>query len=195
MKHSINEIIAICHQFYPKGISDDDPVYKDTQENRAIVAIRQRAGEWGSPWRQLVSVRLRERFPDRVENRSPHLPLGHLDGGGTGHIHVQKVGPESYGNHLEFHVSLLAPYYFFYSCRLQDSTGRFEDHLNLLPSEQPYASALVEEIEATFPGYEPLPIEVGSVIVPDIVVNVHRWGEVRVYHALFTDNILAPPGL
>jgi hypothetical protein len=54
------------------------------------------------------------------------------------------------------------------------------------PEEQPYAEALTREIEATFGG-EPMPPEVGNVIVPDVATNTCMLGEARLYDCLFSD--------
>jgi len=75
-----------------------------------------------------------------------------------------------------------------YSVRRNPTKDGWIERLTLLPEEQPYASAVVEEIQASFLGYEFLPPEVGSV-VPDIGANLKREGEVTLYNAPFTDNL------
>ena len=52
--------------------------------------------------------------------------------------------------------------------------------------EEPFARALAEEIEATYPGYSIMPPEVGQVILPDIN-DLHDFGEVTLFDCLFTE--------
>ena len=58
------------------------------------------------------------------------------------------------GHKLGFHVSLLGPYYGI--------------HRTGAPGEEPAALDLAREIEATYPGYEPIPPELGDEVVPDV---------------------------
>lgn len=53
--------------------------------------------------------------------------------------------------------------------------------------EQPYATSIVREIEATY-GYEHLPPEIGNVAVPDVETGFRRFGEARLYDCLFSDS-------
>jgi hypothetical protein len=55
------------------------------------------------------------------------------------------------------------------------------------PDEQPHAARIAQEIEATFGG-EPMPPEVGDVIVPDVATNLRDLGEARLYDCLLSDD-------
>ncbi len=57
---------------------------------------------------------------------------------------------------------------------------------DLLPDERPYAEWIAREIEAIF-GCEPMPPEVGTVLVPDLATP-QLPGEVRLYDCLFSAN-------
>jgi hypothetical protein len=59
--------------------------------------------------------------------------------------------------------------------------------LALSPEEQPYASWLGGEIQAAS-GYEPMPPEVGRVIVPDVALVCRSFGEATIHDCLFSDN-------
>ncbi len=54
------------------------------------------------------------------------------------------------------------------------------------PDERPYAAWIASEIEATF-GYERMPPEIGTVLVPDLATP-RLPGEVRLYDCLFSDH-------
>lgn len=54
------------------------------------------------------------------------------------------------------------------------------------PDEQPYASAIAQEIEATW-DYEPMPPDVGKMLVPDVVTDGRRPGEATLYDCLFSE--------
>lgn len=64
---------------------------------------------------------------------------------------------------LSFHVCFLGPYYGI--------------HRTGAPGEEPAASGIVREIEATYPGYEPIPPELGNEVVPDgLGRGITVWG-------------------
>lgn len=54
--------------------------------------------------------------------------------------------------------------------------------------EQPFASWIAQDIEATWAGYERMPPEVGRVIVPDVATNHRLLGNATLYDCLFSDN-------
>jgi hypothetical protein len=60
--------------------------------------------------------------------------------------------------------------------------------LDLSPDEHPYAAWIAQDIEATWPGYERLPPEVGKVIVPDVSIDARGLGEATLYDYLFSDD-------
>jgi hypothetical protein len=45
----------------------------------------------------------------------------------------------------------------------------------------------MEEIAVVFPGYEPMPPELGNQIVPDVVAGNQPMGKTTIYHCLFSD--------
>ncbi len=55
------------------------------------------------------------------------------------------------------------------------------------PEEQPYAMSIAREIETTW-GHEPMPPEVGTIIVPDVATNLRSCGEATLYDCLLSDN-------
>jgi hypothetical protein len=59
--------------------------------------------------------------------------------------------------------------------------------LDLSPDEHPYAEWLAREIEATF-GAEPMPPDIGNVIVADVATNMRALGEARLYDCLLSDD-------
>jgi hypothetical protein len=73
---------------------------------------------------------------------------------------------------LTFHVSLLGPYYGI--------------HLPGIPEEEPVVPEIVREIEATYPGYQPIPPELGNEVVPDVDDAGKPYGEATIYTCLFS---------
>jgi hypothetical protein len=57
---------------------------------------------------------------------------------------------------------------------------------DLLPDEQPCAEWISRDIEATF-GCEPMPPEIGTVLVPDVTAGLRLPGAVRLYDCLFSN--------
>ncbi len=68
---------------------------------------------------------------------------------------------------ISFHVSLLGPYYGI--------------HLTGAPDEEPVASEIAREIEATSRGYQTIPPELGNEVVPDVGTVEAILGEVTIY--------------
>jgi hypothetical protein len=58
---------------------------------------------------------------------------------------------------------------------------------DLSSEERPSASKIAQEIEATW-GYEPLPPEIGNVIVPDVATELRETGEATLHDCLFSDS-------
>jgi hypothetical protein len=198
MKHSLGELFELVYQFYPRGMWDIDPHYKVTEEQRRLVAARRLAGAKEEPWRVMLR-RLVARFPEcSIQNRSLHLPSGDCDACYSAWLNLPTLGPGERDHALGFLVSFLVPYHVIYSSRFihldqpgedGETNTRQEVHLELSPDEQLYARALAEEIATTFGDhYEPMPPEMGNVVVPDVVAGNKVMGEATLFHCLFTDN-------
>jgi hypothetical protein len=87
-----------------------------------------------------------------------------------------------------FCVSYLAPYYLVYSWKWSRAVHRPVVRFDLDETEQPYAQRIAEEIEATY-GFEPMPPEIGNVLVEDVElqgVRYHHFGKGTIYDYLFT---------
>jgi len=88
---------------------------------------------------------------------------------------------------IGFSVSFLAPYYVVYSWRWSQASGH-EVRFDLDETECPYAQRIAEEIEATY-GYEPMPPEVGTLLVAEVVISGVPYHYVRkglIYDYLLT---------
>ncbi|WP_437618779.1 hypothetical protein [Sorangium sp. So ce1151] len=57
---------------------------------------------------------------------------------------------------------------------------------DLSADELPYAEWIASDIEATF-GCERMPPEIGTILVPDVAVNLRNLGEATLYDCLFTE--------
>jgi hypothetical protein len=53
------------------------------------------------------------------------------------------------------------------------------------PDEKP--AAIVEEIEAMYPGYKQIPPELGNEVVPDVSMREGLMGEATIYVCLFSE--------
>lgn len=199
MKQPVEELLDLVYRYYPRGVRDSDPRYESTEEYRRLVEARRRAGTDEEPWRALLR-RLEVRFPAcQVQNQSFHLLTGGLDACYSAWLWLRlpTPGAQQKSHRLGFLVSFLASYYVVYSSRFVQadrsnqrnaSDTRQEICFELTPDEQSYAGVIVKEIEATFLGYDALPAEVGSTIVPDVVAGNQAMGTVTLFHCLFTDN-------
>ncbi len=154
------ELLEVVYRFYPRGLSPWGLGYDDTEESyRQVEAARRGAAEYPR-WKAMLS-RLRARYPST--DHSLRILGGGVDPGYWGDIEIP-------GRKLGFHVSLLGPYYGI--------------HLTGDPGEPPAARDLAQEIEATFPGYAPIPPELGNEVVPDVSLDGRDFGETTIYECL-----------
>jgi hypothetical protein len=77
------------------------------------------------------------------------------------------------GRTLGFCVSLLGPCYGI--------------HRTGAPGEEPAALDLAREIEVTYPGYEPIPLELGNEVVPDVCSDGQYFGKATIYNCLLSE--------
>jgi hypothetical protein len=203
MKHTLNELLSIVYRFYPHAKSYDDvgpdeerlKAFRDTED---LIAARRQAGskEPYEQWRAMLG-RLQARFPERViRNHSLHLPTGSYDACYISRLDLPPLVGEN-SREIGFLVSFLVPYYVVYSSRIthldpydlanQWQSIRQQISFTFTADEEPYLKEISAEIEATYSGYEPMPLDVGNVIVPDVFVGNQSLGEGTLFHCLFTD--------
>ncbi|WP_437621942.1 hypothetical protein [Sorangium sp. So ce1151] len=108
------------------------------------------------------------RLGDRygLQNESLHLLSGGADPAYSARIWLTDQTA------LSFHVSLLGPYYGI--------------HLPGIPEEGPVAPEIAREIEATYPGYRPIPSELGNEVVPDVAMAGASMGKATINMCLFS---------
>ena len=117
IRHSVDGLLDIVYQHYPRQIARDDPRYEETSEYHLLSAARRRAGADQETWREMLR-RLKGQFPSNtVQNLSLHLPTGAHDAAYVGQMYLPASPGESY-HILSFMVSFLVPYYLVHSSRL-----------------------------------------------------------------------------
>lgn len=160
----------LIYRYYPRGVmhiarihlAPGEIYFGDTEEHRRLVEIANRGRAEYSTWQAMVR-RLGQRY--RVQNESMHLFAGGTDPAYSARIWLTNDIA------LSFHVSLLGPFYGV--------------HLPGIPEEVPVAIDVVREIEATYPGYQQIPPEIGDEPVPDIEAGV-QFGKETIYTCLFS---------
>lgn len=204
MKHSVDELVAIAHQFFPKGMPCSDPRYPETPEVQRQLAARIPASARYEDWRALLS-RLRARFPKpdfpgvEVQNLSLFLQLPtaavYLDRCFSATLLLPVRAPPDEPSSLRFFVSFVVPYYTIFS-EVVPPVGRPKSAADLIwkrsfdmsPEEMPFSTAIAEEIETTFPGYAPISPAIGQAIVPDVVTGTKWFGDATIFNCLFSDD-------
>jgi hypothetical protein len=194
MKQSLEELLSVAYQYYARGVWPDDPAYQQTVEYRRLVQARKEAGAEGNPWRVLLD-RLYERLPNgKLQNGSLHLPGGGFDACYSGRLWLEPRGVQEKNHELGFLISFLVPSYVVYSFSMVAVPGSdphdWEQKINFVLSadEQLVARIITEEILSVFPGYEPMPPEVGNTIVPDVATGLRYLGKATIFDCLFTDH-------
>lgn len=193
MRLTLDELLSVVYRFYPRRLEPEDPGYKDTEEHRRLVDARRRAGAEGNPWRVLLD-RLYKQIPrDSIHNGSLHLLTGHYDAGYVGALYLPSRGPPETHHQLGFLISFLVPCYVVSSLVIavapttkSSGVARYTQ-FTFTPDEEPYARIITEEILSVFPGYEPMPPEIGNIVVPDVVAGTKLMGKTTLFHCLFTD--------
>lgn len=192
MKHNLDELLNIVFHYYPRNMAVCGPDYYATTEYRRLVDARKQAGTPNNAWQRLLA-RLYARFLDRITNRSLHLPGGDFDACYWLTLECSGIVDDGELHDIGMAMSFLAPYYVIYSTRKIDPNGSVPTHtrplhsFDLYEDEKMDAQIMLDEMHALFPDHEPMPAEVGNIIVPDVTA-CDRWpGTTTLYHCFFTD--------
>jgi hypothetical protein len=196
MMHSVDELFGLVYRYYPRGMWDFEPGYDDTVEYRRLDAARKQAASCEA-WHKLLE-RLRIRLDDGIYNRSLALASFKSDAC-TWVTHPLPPDPSrNSSNNDEDHeigiaISFIAPYYVVYSSRKVDRIYRELEPKRLHPfdlddDEKVDAHVMVEEMSRLFPKHEPMPSDVGNLVVPDVMAGNQGLGKATLYHCFFTDS-------
>jgi hypothetical protein len=126
------------YRFYPRGLWNADPAYTASEERRRLADAARRAVAAYPTWRAMLR-RLGARYP--VQDESVSLLAGGVEPAYSAYLILP-------GRTLGFHVCFLGPYYGVHRTGAAD--------------EDPAASELAQEIEATYRGHAPIPPELGN---------------------------------
>jgi hypothetical protein len=158
-----SELLEVIYWFYPRGLLHDTREYNATKECRRQGRAARRGRAEYPKWEAMLD-RLRERYS------LLDYTLG-LQSGAD--FPAFSCVIESPGLPLDFHVSLLGPYYGI--------------HRTGAPGEEPAVLDLTREIEATYPGYQPIPPELGDEVLPDLTLITSYFGDATIYLCLLSD--------
>ena len=171
MKGPRSELLDVVYRFYPRGVlpfariyaPPDEPFYDDTEEHCRLVDAASRGRAEYPTWEAMIR-RVGDRY--RLQNESLSLLSGGVDPAYSARIWLTDETA------LSFHVSLLGPYYGI--------------HFPGIPEEEPVAREIAREIEATYPGYQPIPPELQDEVVPDVTMVAVSMGEATIGMLLFS---------
>ena len=174
-----SELLDVVYRFYPRGLHNfsrihappNEPFYDDTEEHLRLMEAANRGRAEYPTWKAMIR-RLGDRYG--LQNESIYLLAGGVGPGYSARIYrpkdLEPVPSFRSRASLSFHVSLLGPYYGIHDM------GE--------PDEKP--AAIIEEIEATYPGYQQILPELGNELVPDVATDVVLMGEATIYVCLFS---------
>ncbi|WP_437797977.1 hypothetical protein [Sorangium sp. So ce693] len=166
-----SELLGVVYCFYPRGVQNfarihvppNEPFYDDTEEHCRLVEAASRGRAEYPTWKAMIR-RLGDRYG--LQNESLHLLSGGADPAYSARVWLTDQTA------LSFHVSLLGPYYGI--------------HLPGIPEERPVAREIAREIEDTYPGYRPIPSELGNEVVPDVAMDGASMGKATINICLFS---------
>ena len=153
------DLLEVVYSFYPRGLIDGGLGFEDTEEVQRQRDAARRGGAEYPRWKAMIG-RLGARYS--LWDRSLHLLAGGRDPAYSATITIP-------GRMLGFHVSLLGPYY---GIHRTDAAG-----------EEAVGLDLAREIEATYPGHQPIPLELGDEVVPEVC----PFGRATVYRCLLSE--------
>lgn len=215
MRQTVEALLDVVYRHYPSGVSYGDPRYKRTDEFLRLMNACREAGSAGAQrerWRGMLRRLGAQLAPHAVHDNSMGLAAGAAGASYEGMIDL----PNKEQGQLHFLVSILGPHYLVFSSRLLEEKGlvhpvrvlfgrgtcvvlpaggkpeeatslRLDLRYELSPEEGTLAGALASEIEATF-GAEPMPPEVGGVLVPNVSTARRPLGEATLYDCLLSDD-------
>ncbi|KYF72711.1 hypothetical protein [Sorangium cellulosum] len=171
MKITRSELLDVVYRYYPRGVHcferihvpPNERFYDDTEEHRRLMEAATRGRAEYPTWKAMIR-RLGDRYG--LQNESLNLFAGGSDPAYSARIWLTDETA------LSFHVSLLGPYYGI--------------HLPGIPEEGPVAREITREIEASYPGYQTIPAELGNEVVPDVSMDWAFMGEATIYVCLFS---------
>jgi hypothetical protein len=154
-----DELLEVVYRFNPRGMHEFSSGYDATEEaHRRLDAARRGVAE-APRWKAMLR-RLRVRY--ELDEQSWNLLSGRYDPGYSADIFLP-------GRKLGMYVSVVGPYYAI--------------HHAGAPGEEEVVLDLAQEIEASFPGYQGIPPELGNEVVPD----VGNFGKTTIYHCLLSE--------
>ena len=190
MKHTVDELLQIVYRHYPRGMWDFEPGYHDTAEFRRIDAARKEAAS-SKTWLALLD-RLNLRFNGDIFNNSMALAGFKMDGcTWVTHGLPSRTSDPRDADLLGLAISFIAPYYVLYSSRRIDRTYcdavRFFYPFDLDDDEIADAQIMVDEMKVLYPEHEPMPPDIGNIVVPDVMAGNQAIGRATLYQCFFTD--------
>jgi hypothetical protein len=190
MPHTTEQWLDIARSYYALDKGEVGPARHDNPEGRKQREAHVRACDKYREWLAFLE-RIDTRFPGRqVENRSifrqgPNTSIYDLAYAGT--IDLATRNADERYRYLGFMVSIVIPCYVVYHlARLTDNEERVSFVFD--GDDLPLAGEIGSEIEATFPGYAPLPEDEGSAIVPGVRTALKPAGTATVYDCLLSDH-------
>jgi hypothetical protein len=171
MRTTRSELLDLVYRFYPRGmlqiarmhVLPGEVVYHDTEEHCRLMVTAASGRREYPKWKAMIR-RLGDRYG--LQDESLHLLSGGIDPAYSGRVWLTDKTT------INFHVSLLGPYYGI------QRPG--------IPEEEPVAREVAREIEATYPGYQTIPPEIGNEVVPDVDAGL-AFGEATIYVCLFSE--------
>ena len=157
------ELLEVVYRFYPRSIATRGLGYDDTEERQRQRDAARRGAAERPTWTAMLR-RLGARY-EVAGDGSLCLMAGWYTPAYSASIDIP-------GHPLGVHVSLLGPYY---GIRRPGA-----------PGDEPAALDVAQEIEATYRGYEPIPPELGDEVVPDVDLDMRRFGKATVYDCLLS---------
>ncbi len=160
------DLLDAIYRFYARGMLHGGVGYEETEERSRQREAARRGAAGHASWRAMLQ-RLGARY--RWIDGSVFTPDGLHDPAYAGQIVIP-------GYLLGFHVSVLGP---FYGIQRTGSSG-----------EEAAALDLAREIEASYPGHEPIPPDLGNEVVPDVCLDGRYFGQATVYDCLLSQSWL-----
>lgn len=162
MEQEAAYFIKTAYDYFPKGISDEDPIYLNTPEHRHLLKILKEREPLDKKWRMLLRE-LKADFHCEFIGVSDRIPRGYR---------IAIVSEKSGRHYVVVNVSKLIPFYCFYTrSRLEEvkaSQSGFLTFSDFNPEDQEIINLLRKKIQAYFDGYTEFPSHLVRTEIKDV---------------------------
>lgn len=185
---SFEGLKEIVYQYYPRNLYDMEPGYELTDEFNRLVEACSNAQHNDGLWKKFLELLAKEFPENEIEDCTQ---LFHRDP--CYRCKINLAGTSNLYRSLVVHVSIIAPFGSVYISEITVENAKYSTpQISFLPitsEDQECFARIGFNLKEIF-GYDLLPVELLTKVVPDVAVKNQLLNESTIFHCLFTDHII-----